>query len=645
MSKPETESPIEELKQKLDTPNVDVSQTFSRTGFHQEVHDAPADWAHDHGDTGNLLTRMRFTKKHKRLAMWLFIAAATFFIFTVLTAFFYLTGSRNILTNEKIDLKVTGPTKVAAGEALPLAIEIKNNNASTLEVTDLLIEYPAGSRSAEDVTVPLLRVRMGLGDVSPGERVATTSSAIIFGEEGTKQQVVVSLEYRVAGSNAIFVKERAFEVEIDDSPVHLLIDAPNTVNSGNDITLEVTVKSNSPAPLENVILKADYPFGFKFASATPKPSFSETVWAIGDLPPQGEKKIILKGTLDGQNDEERIFRFEIGVARNDGDLTNIGTSFADAEHTINIARPFVDLTFSVDGQTGNVLTVPAGKDVELNVMWRNNLSDRLGDAVLELVITGQGIDEKTIKSSSGFYNSSSNTLTWDKRTENDFSVLEAGDSGRVSVRFSTLSSQAMAGKNINPEIQLAVSLKGVPIGNSDAPELIRTDAHGILKIGTNAALSTIVLHDSGPIDNSGPMPPKAEKETTYTVVWNIGTSVNDITNAVVRGKLPPYVEWKNVTLPADEDVTYDAATGMITWDAGTVRAGAGYQSPTRALVFQIGLTPSVNQIGSTPILIEDTTLTAKDGFSGTAISDTEEAQTTLLSDDPTFDGDEDRVVD
>ena len=645
MQKPEGEGPIEELKQKLDTPNVDVSQTFARTGFHQETHDAPDDWQHDHGDQGSLLAHMRFTKKHKRLAMWLFVAATTFFVFAVLTAFFYLTGSRNILTNDKIDLKVTGPTKVAAGEVLPLAIEIKNNNASTLEVTDLLIEYPKGSRSAEDVTEPLLRVRMGLGDVSPGQRIATTTSAIIFGEEGTKQQVVVSLEYRVAGSNAIFVKERAFDVEIDDSPVRLLIGAPNAVNSGNDITLDITVKSNSPAPLENVILKADYPFGFKFDSATPQPSFSETVWSIGDLPPQGEKKITLRGSLEGQHDEERIFRFEIGVARGSGDFTDMGTSFADAEHTITIARPFVDLTFSVDGQTGNVLTIPAGEDVELNVVWRNNLSDRLGDAVLQLVLTGQGIDEKTIKSSSGYYDSSKNTLTWDKRTVNDFSVLEAGESGRVGVRFMTLSAEEMAGKNINPEIQLSVSLAGVPIGNSDAPELVRTDAKGTLKIGTNAALLMTVLHGSGPLENSGPMPPKAERETTYTVLWSIGTSVNDITNAIVRGKLPPYVEWKGVILPADEDVTYDASTGVITWNAGIVRAGAGYQNPARMLAFQIGLTPSVNQIGSTPVLIDGAALTARDGFSGAAINDIEEAQTTNLDDDPSFENDEGRVDD
>ncbi len=645
MQKPEIESPIEELQNKIDTPNADVSGSFARAGFHREVRNVETDWQHDHEDQGSLLSRMRFTKKHKTYATWLFAIAAVFFLAALGTAAFFLTGNRNVLSADKIEITVTGPTKVAAGEALPLAIEIKNNNASTLEVADLSIEYPPGTRSADDVTVSLLRTRAGLGDLSPGERVATTSKAIIFGEEGTKQNVIVSLEYRVVGSNAIFVKERLFEVEIDDSPIRLSIDAPNALNSGNDVQLEVTIASNSSAPLENVLLKANYPFGFEFASGNPTPTFSETVWALGDMEPNGKRTIMIQGSLEGQDDEERIFRFEIGVAENDNDLTDIGTSFANAEHTIVIARPFVDLGFSIDGETGDTLVVAPGQDVSLEIAWRNNLSDKLGDAVLTLTLDGDGIDEKTIKSSTGFYDSAKNTLTWDKRSVSEFSVLEAGESGRAIVNFTTLSSEKMGGKNLNPEVHLGVSLRGVPIGNSDTPEIVATESEGLLKFVTDASLSTIALHDSGTITNIGPMPPKVETETTYTILWSIASSINDISGSTVTAKLPPYIVWKGVTEPADEDVTYDQSTGLITWTVGTVRAGAGYTNPFRELAFQVGLTPSVNQIGVAPVLIEDATLKATDGFAGVSVGYTTEARTTLLGDDPSFDEGDDRVVD
>jgi hypothetical protein len=586
---------------------------------------------------------MRFTKKHKTLATWLFGAAVIFFLAALGTAAFFLTGDRNVLTADKIDIRVTGPTKVAAGEVLPLAIEIKNNNASTLQVADLLIEYPAGTRSAEDVAVPLLRVRMGLGDLAPGERAATTTEAVIFGKEGTKQNVIVSLEYRVAGSNAIFVKERAFMVEIDDSPVRLSIAAPSSLNSGNDVVLEIHMESNSSAPLENVILKADYPFGFEFASADPDPSFSQTLWSLGDLEPRGKRTVTLRGKLEGQQDEERIFRFEIGVAEQGGDITNIGTSFSNAEHTIRIVRPFVDISFFVDGETGETLTAGPGEDVELEIAWRNNLADRLADAVLELSIEGEGVNERSIKSPNGFYDSSRNILTWDKRSVQDFAIFEPGGTGRVNLSFLTLEADEFSGGIVNPDIRLRASLRAVPIGSRDTPELVRTDVAAVIRIITSVDLAATVVHGEGPIENSGPMPPKAETETTYTVVWDISSAVGDISSARVTAKLPPYVKWKGVIRPADEDVIYDPSTGLVTWNAGTVRAGAGYGKPARSLAFQIGLTPSVNQVGTAPTLIDDATLRATDSFAGVMVGDTEPELTTLLEDDSTFDQGDDRV--
>jgi hypothetical protein len=643
MQKPEEDSPIEELAKELDTPGADLSGTFTRAGFHREIHDVETDWTHEHGNTMPILSRMRFTKKHKTLATWLFGAAVIFFLAALGTAAFFLTGDRNVLTADKIDIRVTGPTKVAAGEVLPLAIEIKNNNASTLQVADLLIEYPAGTRSAEDVAVPLLRVRMGLGDLAPGERAATTTEAVIFGKEGTKQNVIVSLEYRVAGSNAIFVKERAFMVEIDDSPVRLSIAAPSSLNSGNDVVLEIHMESNSSAPLENVILKADYPFGFEFASADPDPSFSQTLWSLGDLEPRGKRTVTLRGKLEGQQDEERIFRFEIGVAEQGGDITNIGTSFSNAEHTIRIVRPFVDISFFVDGETGETLTAGPGEDVELEIAWRNNLADRLADAVLELSIEGEGVNERSIKSPNGFYDSSRNILTWDKRSVQDFAIFEPGGTGRVNLSFLTLEADEFSGGIVNPDIRLRASLRAVPIGSRDTPELVRTDVAAVIRIITSVDLAATVVHGEGPIENSGPMPPKAETETTYTVVWDISSAVGDISSARVTAKLPPYVKWKGVIRPADEDVIYDPSTGLVTWNAGTVRAGAGYGKPARSLAFQIGLTPSVNQVGTAPTLIDDATLRATDSFAGVMVGDTEPELTTLLEDDSTFDQGDDRV--
>ncbi len=636
------DSPIESLQQTLDTPDADMSQSFARAGFHRDAIDTPTGWADSQASSTPLMSRISFSKKHHTVAKWLFGVAALFFVIALGIAVFFVTGDRNVLSANKIDITVTGPSSVSAGEVVPLAIEIKNDNASTLEVADLLIEYPTGTRSAEDVSQELLRSRMGLGDLAPGSNTATTAKAIIFGEEGTKQQIVVSLEYRVAGSNAIFVKERAFVVEIDDSPVALSVEAPVSINSGDDVTLELTVRSNSTAPIENVIIKAEYPFGFEFTSSSPDTVFGENVWSLGDLEPEGERTVIVRGKLEGQNDEERIFRFDLGVEEGE-DLTDIGTSFAQAEHTIRIARPFIDLGLAVDGNTGDHFTSGVGQDVDLDITWRNNLSGKLADGIVQLVVTGNGVDEKHLRAGTGFYDSAKNTITWDKRTVPSLALFEPGETGRATVGLRALVSEDLAGRIVNPQIDLALSFRGMPVSESDVPEQVRTESVGTIRIDTDATLNETLFHDDGPLTNSGPIPPRVETETTYTVLWEVSSSVNDVTGAHVSAQLPPYVSWKGIVSPADEDIVFDPSTGELEWTVGTVRAGAGYSGSTRSVAFQIGLIPSVTQEGSAPVLIQDATFTGTDGFTGSSVSDSQPERTTIIDGDSGFKQSDGRV--
>lgn len=630
------ESPIESLQQTLDTPHVDVSQSFARAGFHHEaIDDIPTGWTDPEAGGPSLMSHISFSKKQHTLAKWLFGLAVVFFVGALGVAVFFLTGDRNVLSADKIDITVTGPSLVSAGEVVPLAIEIENKNASTLEVADLLIEYPAGTRSADDVSAPLLRARMGLGNLAPGSRTATTSKAIVFGEEGTKQQIVVSLEYRVAGSNAIFVKERAFVVEIDDSPVALSVEGPTRVNSGDNVELELTIRSNSTAPIENVVVAAEYPFGFEFLSSNPDASFGETMWSLGDLEPEGERTVVVRGTIEGQNDEERIFHFDLGVG-DENDVTDIGTSFAKAEHTIRIARPFIDLGLAVGGDTGELFTSGVGQDIDLDITWRNNLSGKLADGVVQLVITGDGLDETYVRPGTGFYDSGRNTATWDKRTIPTLALFEPGETGRATVGLRALTSEDLAGKVVNPQIDLALSFRGMPVSESDVPEQVRTEAVGTIRINTDATLAETIYHRAGPLSNAGPIPPRVEDETTYTVVWEVSSSVNDVTGARVSTRLPPYVSWKGVVSPADEDIVFNPSTGEIEWVVGTVRAGAGYSGSARRVAFQIGLTPSVTQVGGAPVLVQSVTLSGTDGFTGSPVSDGQAERTTVINGDPGF---------
>ena len=108
------------------------------------------------------------------------------------------------------------------------------------------------------------------------------------------------------------------------------------------------------------------------------------------------------------------------------------------------------------------------------------------------------------------------------------------------------------------------------------------------------------------------MPPKAEKETTYTVIWTVTNTSNKVKNAKVSAILPIYTKWLSKTAPDSEHISYNLQNSEIIWDLGDVPAGAGIDSPAREVAFQISFLPSVSQIGSTPVILSGAVLTGTD---------------------------------
>src|SRR3989338_824025 len=105
---------------------------------------------------------------------------------------------------------------------------------------------------------------------------------MLFGEQGSVRQMKISLEYRVEGSNAIFLKDKFFEVSINSTPIDLLIGAPSEISSNQDINLDVKATLNATKPASKILLKVDYPIGFQFVKAIPAPSSGNNIWNLGD---------------------------------------------------------------------------------------------------------------------------------------------------------------------------------------------------------------------------------------------------------------------------------------------------------------------------------------------------------------------------
>ncbi len=577
-------------------------------------------------------------EKHSLITK-IFMASVLFFVVAAGIAAYVILGGFNVISSKNVDISVRSLISVAAGEELSLDVIVKNNNNTALTSGNINIEYPDGARMAGDVTKELHRDQIPFDTVAAGGSVTKTVKAVLFGQKDSVQQIKITVDYKAKGSNATFSKEKTYEITIKSSPVLMSANVPTEINSGQDVTITIDLASNSNTIVRDLLVRAEYPFGFTYLSATPDATFEKNVWNIGDFNPKDKRTIVIHGRMDGQNEEERTFRFMTGTA-SPTDEKELAVNYIMLQQPITIKKPFIDLSLELGGKVGDYV-VASGDKVQAVLKWSNNLPITINDAQIEVKLSGIGFDRTQVfPGVGGFFRSSDNTIIWDKNSLRDLQSIDPGEGGLITFSFGSLPpSQQILSQGRNMNIALTATAKGTRI-QGGVPQEIQSTASGLVKVGTSLAIAGKTLHNSGPISNTGPVPPRVDQKTTYTVVWDISNAFNDVADVVVTTTLPPYVRWTGSISPTNEQLGYNPSTRTVTWSVADLRAGVGFVGAPREAAFQIELEPSVNQMGSAPDLTTALNITGKDRFTGTTVQAIQSPLNTRTADSNFRSGDE-----
>jgi len=607
-------SRIDTLEEKLYSPNVEFNEK-PRKELKEKPTDLKKEWPGginpDEDDTEEKTGMSIFTK----IALFAFL----FFLGALAYGgYVFYTGMPDS-SGGNVDITVIGPVSVGGGEELSLDIIIQNNNQLALDVVDLIIEYPDGTKSIEDLKTDIGRDREGLGTIEAGTIVRRTKEVVIFGEEGDEKQIEVRVEYRTKDSNAVFEKKKIFDVVLQSSPIRLIVDSIKEINPDQTITFNIDVLSNSNKKLENILLEAEYPFGFRLTDSNRETAGGNNTWNLGSIDPKEKKRLTITGMLEGQDQEERIFKFNAGIA----DLKEpdkLAILFTTMVQAVFIKRPFFEINVALDGDKDALVVRKEDKKILGIVSYVNNTPTNLSDVKVKIKLEGEVLDESKIEAIGGFYNSIENTIVWDKSTNPNFNEVITGKGGTLSF---TISSQKLASQtNLfrNPEIVLDAEVTGRRVSENNVPEEIKNKTIRTIRFVSDVDVAGSVQYSGGPFINTGPIPPQAEKETTYTINWEVTNSSNQLTNGKMTAKLPNYVSWNDNVSPSSEKISFDPVSRQITWNLGSVSEHAGYTSPKRNISFQVTLLPSISQVDKIPVLVSDPTFTGIDTFTDTSVS-------------------------
>lgn len=563
------------------------------------------------------------------------IAGGFFFLVAFGIAAYYFFAGGNVVSADNIEVIMEGPVSVRGGDPFALTLQFKNNNRSDLEYSNMTVEFPEGTRTPADPTKELLRYDESVGSLHAGEIAQKKVTALLYGDENEKKEIKITLFYKPKDSSATFKKEASYTVSISSSPVAISFTLPREVNSGQPLDFDVKVTSNNKETLRNLLVDVAYPPGFEYSSAS-APLFSGThTWRFDSLAPGREIALHVSGALAGQDEEQKAFRVTVGTA-SATDSTKVVVPYGSATRVLAIKRPFLGVSLTGVSSLGEIRAIPDGGSFTGVFHISNNLAENLDDFTAQLKITGDSFVPSTVVADGGFFRSTQSQIEWNKTTNEGFATIEAGRTLDLGFAFDTKSSASGGKVGHNREISYDLTVTGSRDVAGVGREPVTTHFVKTIPISSVLGFTERAVYSVGPFTNTGPIPPKANETTTYTVIWTLTNSANNLSGTKVSAKLPTYVEWLGAVKPSTETVSFDQGSRTVSWDVGALPAGVGYGSAGREVAFQIALTPSVTQQNSEPNIVGEAAARALDDFTNVPLESIKRELTTNIASDPRF---------
>lgn len=582
--------------------------------------DEPSPDKHDDIDMKRTAQKSYFKKIFIGSCIFAFLCAGLFVV--------SLFTGRARLTDENVQLSVSTKTFADSGEEVNAQVSIVNHNTTAMEFAKLVFTYPLGTTRDPNA---MKEISQDLGTIGPGETFQKVFPVQLYGEQGVEKELSVMIEYRLQGSNAIFEKTNSAKLTLRSSIATLVADAPETLLSGQELPIQLTVSGNTSAMVKGAMVVGEYPDGCEYASSDVEPTLDKNVWYLGDLPAGSQKEINVKLLCTGITNSEKNIIFTLGNqdATNERKIASVYTSVA---HLVKLSLPFISTEFKVQGSRGNALALQQNRNTTISLVWKNNLTTSVSNVQISVKFTGNAFDPNKLEPDGGYFDSATNTITWTSNEQSELKSVEPGGTGTFAF---TLGPRSPLDKSA--DIQMTTSVSGIGFGGTE--QAVADATKVTLPIATDLQFITKTLYHSGPLQNSGPIPMQVGKKTTFTLIWQLANTTNPVENVTLKTILPTGVVWENAVAPSTDRsaITYNNVTREIVWTPGSVGLG----QDAKNIAFRVSVIPVSNQAGTILPLTREISVVATDSVTKTVIEQEKRPMETRLIGDTSrvgFDG-------
>jgi len=592
--------------------------------------------AHDQSGLDQVLTQPGQTDmgklvKSKRRFPWGWVVGIVALLAVVSVAGFFFFNKAKRFANTNVQVNFKPITAVVSGSSTSFTIEYQNLEPVDLTNAELAIEYPEGFTytSSDPTTEAQYKNSFTLGTIKTGQTGKVTVTGTLIGAVGVTRDFGATMTYRPANFNSDFQQRATTQATITSSILSLKLSGPTELAPGASGTWTATYTNTSDRDLKDVQITAAYPDGFTISSVSPAAQDQSAVWKFGSVKKGASGSIAMTGVVAGSIGDTLPLKISAGL------LSATKTVDLQDEQTVLIilVKTGVTTTAVVNG-SADPITIDPGETLNYSVRVVNSSDVELTNTTITAKLGGTAVDMTTLVNDSKA-KVKDNVLTWTKDQLAALGNVKPGQAIAVNFAVGTKAVLAVAtdadrDPNVTATIDVTAPALVSSTNSSAQPSTVI-----ITKVATalNLKAEARYYDAAGKEFGTGPVPPKVGETTTYRVLWTITNTTSDATNLVVSVRLPNTTLWTGKNLSRDAgDLTFDSTSRMVRWTLNTVPAGSGGRLAALTAYFDVSITPTADQVGTVPILIETATATAVDGYTSKALTS---AATTLTTDLPT----------
>jgi hypothetical protein len=546
--------------------------------------------------------------------------------------FFYNPSQPNVT------LAIQVPDQVLVGEPFEATLSYANRSGDSLTDAKISLSLPQNVSilgQSENVKVD----ETPLGTLDPGKTGEKKVELIVLDDPQTVKRLNGKISYSLKNIQTSFETTAKADVVVGEAAATLQFNAPDTVVSGQTFEIVLHYKNNSGKDFQNAKIHIDYPPIYSMSQSTPQPSLGKNEWSLGTLAANAAGDIKIKGSAIGQDGTALNYTVHF--------LSNVGGQSYELQHQVaGVSISKSPLTLTVQVENSSTYVAKIGDTLHYVLKYQNNSQTALKDATIKAVLSGELYNFSTLRTD-GVLNSVTNTLSWSGTNNADLKNIAPGASGQVAFEISLAGSFSIKrpnDKNYSLKVQAQMQSPTVPSGIQANETISAASLETKLQDQLDIFSTAYYYEPTTGIKNSGPYPPKANQPTTYTVHWKLVNYANDVSNVKISaslqsgGRFTGQVKSNMDTMPQ-----YDSRTGQVTWTISFIPAGKGILTAAPEGVFQIEVTPALNQVGQNVTFLSASELVAVDNFTSVNLDVTAPAVDTSLPGDTRITVDDRRV--